>query len=380
MNLKQIFILASTVMVCACSSNDSIFPHENLSLSESSIVLANPISLVVDAANDQLIVVNSNIDYYFEKGAIYTFDVDASNPAAPQLTATSARLIPNFAGDALLSGGILYVPYREAETTTTDKIESYTVGAASITDNQQGVVGENPFGIGLSGGTLYVVNDETISVLNTSLTNLDEVDLTIAEDAGIVRTKSKNAESLVVDAINGRLYVSNRDGKIFVVDTSTNEITHVINGPLNSRGMVSDGSRIYVINGDSPALWVLDPSLLPAATSSIQEVDDSVLTLAQIDLGLNPNGITYDANLGRIYVTNLGENTLSVIDTTTLVEIARVSFDKDDTGYSFDGKQPFAVTTGTFDGVPLVFVGDIDGGVIFVINANTLKVVEVFPN
>ncbi|EKD41446.1 MAG: hypothetical protein ACD_73C00720G0007, partial [uncultured bacterium] len=120
--------------------------------------------------------------------------------------------------------------------------------------------------------------------------------------------------------------------------------------------------------------------LLPAATTPPEQIDDSEITVGLVDLGLNPNGIALDTTLNRIYVTNTGEKTVSVIDSNLLTEIARVSFAKADTGFDEDGKEPLGIAAATFGGVPLVFVANFSSNTIYVINANTLNVVERFPN
>lgn len=372
--IKKILPVMAFGLLGACASSQDIFP------SVDPTTLDSPTSLVADAVNNQLIVVNSNVDFLYDHGSLMTVSVDGNNADAPVLAITSTTITPNFAGQAVYDGAAsLYVPFREGTDSNSqvDQLGKYTVGAASITETTLGSVGTDPFGLALSGGNLLVVSNDELNILNTSLVASTDIDLTTAETS-ITHAQSAAVENIAVDAGTNRAFITNRTGKILVVDLATNLLTHVIDGPDSSRGIATDGTYLYVVDGNPASLWIFNPAGLPASTATPQEVDDQDVLIAQVDLGLNPNGIALDVPRNRAYVANTTERSVSVIDTVLFAEIARVSLKNVDTQLA-EGKDPFAITTGTFNGNDFVFVGNVDSNTLSVINADTLRVVGSFP-
>lgn len=382
---KKIFfsfvILAHVIfLISACASDIDIFPDIPLTTETGLLEMPNPISIAADSANDQIIVVNSNVDFFFDQGSLMTINVDASDPTSPLLTATSAVATPNFGSEIAFDGANAFIPFREAlsDDADGDQILRYAVGEGSLTNDGEGTTGKNPFGIALYGSSVLVVSDDELTIFDADLNLTETIDLTSAAESDIDDASAESAERIAVDNVNNRAFVTNRNGKIFVVDLADNSVSHVIDGPLNSRGIAFDGTFIYVVDGNPPALWVFDPSLLSAAENPPEEVDDSELVVDIIDLGNGPNGIALDVAANRAYVANSTDATLSVIDLTLLEEIERISLDEDDTGLD-DGETPFGVAVGTYNGVSLVFVANFDSNNIAVINTETLNVVALFP-
>lgn len=377
---RSVLFLTAFGLLAACASDNDIFPRAPVTTDLSELELPNPISVIPDTANNQIVIVNANTDFLFDQGTLLTVNVDATDPASPVLTPTAALAIPNYAGLASFTGTTLYVPFREAveEDGDEDQIISYTVGAGTLAEATVGTTGKDPFGTALDGTNLLVVNNNELDIFDASLTLLDTVDLRAASDAGIDRTNSRSVENVAVDAASNRAFISNRNGNIFVVDLDDNTLSHVIDGPRNTRGIATDGTYIYAVDGNPPTLWIYDPSLLNDPVTAPQEIDDAQLLVGAIDLGFNPNGISVDAARNRAYVANLTDKNVSVIDLTAFSEIARLSTRDDDTGLE-DGDDPFNVSFGTFNGTDYVFIANITSNNVLVFDATTLQMLVSFP-
>ncbi|MBI2339663.1 MAG: YncE family protein [Deltaproteobacteria bacterium] len=367
------------ICLLGCASENDIFPPANTSLDPADLELPNPIAIAVDPANSQIIVVNSNVDFFFEEGTLATLSVDATDPNAPVLTATAMVASPSFGGQIAFDGTEAYIPFRESpDDSDNDQVKKFTIGNGSIAETATGTTGENPFGIALSGSSVLVVSDDQLDIFNTDLASTAAVDLTVAEEADIDDADSSYVEHVAVDTATNRAFITNRLGKILVVDLDTNTVSHVIAGSLSSRGIAGDGTLLYIVDGDPPALWVYDPGRLTDPDTAPEEVDDSELVVAIIDLGESPNGIAVDTANGRAYVANSDDRSVSVVDLTLFEEIDRISLKDDDTGFD-EGKDPFGLAVGTFGGADLVFVANFSSNTIAVINADTLEVVASFP-
>ncbi len=386
--MKKTFHLISLLLLASCASSNDIFPSLPTSLNSDDIALPNPIAIIADDANGQIILVNSEVDFLYEEGDIVTISVDATDPLAPVLTATSLITTPRYAGSAAFDGTSLYVPFR-----TKDQIIKYTVGAGSITETAEASVGKDPFGVTIDGaGNILVASNNELNILDSDLTSVADVDLRAATQDDIPSASGKRVENVAVDTVNNRAYISNRRGKILIVDLTSNELTHVIGNPneidnhtpdtfQNTRGILTNPADnfIYATEGNPPALVVLDPSLLPAPTAEApDEIDDAVLLQAQVDVELNPNGIAIDAVNNRAFVTNTSDKSVSVIDLTLFKEIQRISLKNADTGFE-TGVDPFAVDVGIFGGASFVFVANFKSNNVTVIHAATLQVVASFP-
>lgn len=364
----------------ACSSGSSIFPAVPLVTDTASVVLPNPIGIATDPANSQIILVNSNLDIGYDSGTLMTLSVDATDPTSPVLQVTSVIQTPNFGGPLAFDGANAYVAFRESSSgeEEPDQILRFTVGAGTLAQTASGETGQDPFGVAVSGGVVCVASNQEATIYDADLNLATTIDLTAPDTAGFEDAGSNGVEDIAIDNVSNRLFISNRDGKIFVVDLDNNTISHLMNGPLNTRGITFDGQYIYVVDGNPAALWIFDPSQLTDPASAPEEVDDSSLLVAVIDVGDGPGGIAVDAANARAYVTNTTDRSVSVIDTILFQEIARISLKEEDTGLE-EAKDPFGVAVGTFNGVPLVFVTNVESNDISVIHGNALSVVGRFP-
>lgn len=382
---KTLFVVFSAFALLSCGDDTGIFPNVVTSTSESEAILPNPISLAVDETNSQIVVANSNVDIFFSTGSLAVLTVDATDPNAPSLALSQVIEAPNFAGQMYFddTNDSLYVPFRQATETEDDldQIHSYSLTAAGLTLTGSGSVEPDPFGITSNAGSLYVVSNEVLNILNTSLSGVATVDLTTAAEAEIEDSNAEHVEYVVIDAARNRAYVSNAGGALFVVDLATNAVFATISGPVSTRNLILDGDTLYALDPTAELVWIFDVSEFTPPSSTPGSVDDSTFLLGVVSVGTNPSGMTFDAADGRLYVANSSDNTISVIDTIIQDEIARVSVDPDDlTAFERSGDYPYALALGTFGGTKYLFVTGFNDNSVVMIRTETLGVVEVFPS
>lgn len=373
------------VLLGGCSSSTGIFPTISTSTSESTVVFPNPISVTLDTVNNQVMLVNSNVDIFFDTGSVALFSFDATTPSAPQLSLTQVLSVPNFAGQSYYDGaGSLYVPFRASSTAnkSLDQFIKYTVAAGSITESIVGQTQPNPFGIDGDGTTMVVVSDDVLAIHDSSLNQTSSVNLTSFEQSGLADSDSGNVLDVVVDTANSRAYVTNLGGRLFVVNLNTLQTTLAVDGPLASRGIALSGTNLFVVDALTESLLVMDTSVLSDPASAPASLDDSAALIASISVGSQPVDVVVDAVNQRAFVSNMAESSISVIDLVTMSELARISLKLADlpAGFLRAGLSPLGLAQGTFNGTPYLFVSCFDSNALFVIRADTFKVVEMFPN
>jgi YVTN family beta-propeller protein len=341
--------------------------------------------LAVDETNSQIVVANSNVDIFFSTGSLGVLTVDTSDPSTPSLALSQVIEAPNFAGQMYFddANDSLYVPFRQATETEDDldQIRSYSLTAAGLTLVATGSVEPNPFGITGNAGSLYVVSNDILNVLDTSLGAITTIDLTTAADAEIEDSNSEHVEDVVIDAARNRAYVSNAGGTFFVVDLASNAITAAISGPESTRDLILDGDTLYALDPTTELVWIFDVSEFTLPSSTPSSVDDSTFLLGVVSVGTNPSCMALDSTDGRLYVANSSDNTISVIDTVIQDEIARISVDPEDlTTFERSGDFPYALALGTFGGTKYLFVTGFNDNSVVMIRTQTHSVVEVFPD
>lgn len=382
--------VAGLVLACfalaSCATSTGIFPEIVTSLNESQLVLPNPISIAVDAANSQIVVANSNVNIFYEKGSLASFLVNATNTAAPELSALHVIETPNFAGQIHLDAATnnLYIPYREGhpDDDSQDQIEQYSLSATGqLAGVTSATVHANPYGITGNAANVFVVSDDTLSIFDTALSLQSRIDLSSAEDS-LDDANAEFIESAAIDATGNRLFVSNPGGRLFIIDLATNSLAQVLVGPTSTRSLLIDTNTLYVLDPVEEAVWIFDLALLSAPSTTPTTVDDSLFLITTVSVGNNPNGMAFDAANNRLYVANTDDNTISVIDTLSYAELARVSVAQADisTAFARDLDQPFGLALGTFNATTYLFVSGFNSNAIGMINTGTLRVVEVYPN
>lgn len=177
------------------------------------------------------------------------------------------------------------------ETERAYKLDSHNL---NIIDEYK--TGKGPDGIGISkdNNKLYVTNtvDGTISVINikTKKTKLLEV--------------GGKPELVHYNHDHSLLFISNfKLNKIHIIKTSTDEIVHEITG-LNSPEeavLSKSGKLLYVVNFGDKKVQVYD-------AMTYQKLDREYL------VGNKPIGIISALNDTKLFVTNYGDNAVSIIN------------------------------------------------------------------
>ena len=384
--MKPIFKLLffiSIIIQFSCANSSGIFPSVSTSTAENSVLLANPIDLVIDQTNSQIIIANSNFDVYVETGSLAVLTVDASSPSAPELSATQILPTDNFAGRMHFDGTNLIIPFRESFPTddSVDIINKYTVGSGSVTLDSTNSIAANPYGIDFDGTNFFVISDDKFVEIDSNLQTLNTIDLTVAENNDLTSSDSSFVLEVAYDSTNDRAFVSNNNGRIFVVDTNQNEVDYVISGIELSRGLLIHQNNLYVADTNSNAIWVLNLNDLEDTTSGPIEIDDSGISTQTISVGSTPANMALDATNNRLYVTNSNEDSISVIDTNINQEIHRIQVGTDDlTNFNRGVTQPYGLKLGTFNGTQYLFVTGLTSSSIAMIHTQSLNVVEVYPN
>lgn len=385
----QIFSLLCGLSLWGCAQEKDIFPVADTTLDETKILLANPIALAVDETNQKLYVVNSNVDFFTEDSTLVSLDVDVSDLNAPQLVASQSLSIPNFAGQIYFDGtSDLVIPFRESspDDENRDMIALYQLNDEALwVESLVKTVSDNPFGLNHKDDLIYVVSPYVLSLFNADLELQSEIDLSSAQEAGLALSDANYVESVVINDSATKALVSNRLGNIFVVDLVQKDVVQVVSGYDSTRDMLVDAddpSRVYVVDSDSEAILVFDFDLLPEPETIPETLDASEFLVASLGVGQDPNGLAMDAETHRLFVCNSFDDTLSVIDTVSLQEIARVSLNADDISADFvrDVQDPVSVTLGSFGGEKYVFVAGFTSNSIAVVRLATLEVVAVYPS
>ena len=120
-----------------------------------------------------------------------------------------------------------------------------------------------------------------------------------------------NPTSMVQSSANNYIYVVNGDGTVSVVNGSSvmGPITFPMGQTATAVAQSSNGSYIFILtaDGDSPGtLYVV-----PAGATSVSASDS-------VPLGVNPTFAVLDPVLNRLYITNTGDNTVSVFDASNI--------------------------------------------------------------
>lgn len=364
-------------------AGDSIF-NEAPTASGSDVILPNPIALAYSTVTNKLYVLNSDGEVNYSTGSFARIDVDATNPNAPVLTAERVVSVEQFGADVVLDATFAYVTTRKSDIeggAHDDHVYTLRIDDDSLDLDKTALVGPNPFGLLLDGTDLFVVSDRELNKLDAATLNeISTLDLNDLDDVS-----TKRVQGIAVDTVNDWLFVTNAHDDLLVIDRaddfSTVEaaVDYRVEGLGNTRGVAFADGRIYVIEGSPASLRTFDPTLLTKQATT-QLIDESALGGTTAELGRDPGEMAIDVPNNRVYVTNTGDDTVSVFDL-DLTPLATISVDEKniDEGLA-DGNEPFGIETATVDGTPLVFVANYASDTLSIINATTLKVVATFPN
>ncbi len=195
------------------------------------------------------------------------------------------------------------------------------------------VTGASPYGVALVGNTAYVANQgtNTVSVINTLTGQTARSPLWWAA----LRPGWWPAR------MGSYVYVANRtSGTVSVIRTSNNTVVDINPGTTaidsikvgsqpemiavntsaitTPTGVIAKGARLYVTNYGSGTVSVIDVSN-PLVPKLVDTNPATPTTVDAIKVGSNPRGIAFaqTANGPRLYVVNRGSGNVSVIDAVT---------------------------------------------------------------
>ena len=238
-------------------------------------------------------------------------------------------------------------------------------------------VGEDPFGIAYDSGNerMYVTNirDGTVSVIDTTTNtviksiNVGDRPIDIAYDSG-----------------NKRMYVSNNNNNtVSVIDTTTNKVIDTnpntpqidpIKVGAGPEGIAYDPENelIYVTNRNDGTI-----SVISTTTNRVIDTNPNTPQIDPIKVGETIEGIAYDPGNKRMYVTKIVDDTVSVIDTTT----NKVIDTKPNTPEIDPIKVGDTPDSIVYDPVnKRMYVTNVVDGTVSVIDTTTNKVIDTKPN
>jgi YVTN family beta-propeller protein len=397
MNKKLIglilFLVCLPFSFFACASN-SIF--QPIPLNTNPPVLAQPIFLAFDESANRGYLINSNNSVEWSNASLIVLDM--TNPTAP--TVVKAVAMNNFSGQAVLdtANKTLYVTNRLSDNIADfiDQIFQVNIDESSpdfLTLTPFNAEA-NPFGITTDGSSLYAACSGFVDrFVIGNLSNRTEVSVAIQTTTGTI-PNTLNTREISISPTGQFLFLSNQNDVMLILDKNqiplpdpTIELTnggneaidYVVSNTVSTRGITSDSNYVYVVEDTPPSLEVLTDRTLPLVSGPPQQILISSLAVADIPLGNTPSEVAVDSVNHRAYVTNTQDNTLSVIDTNLLTEIARITIPNSLPNQFPLGGQPFGVAVGHFGGVPYIYVLNQTTDNITIINGTTLAVVTNFP-
>lgn len=171
-------------------------------------------------------------------------------------------------------------------------------------------VGTSPGGIAFTpdGTTAYVTNqrDDTISVIDTATSTVIHT-IAVGDRPILVEFTPDGTRAYVTNAFGDTVSVIDKESNTVIATIPVGEFPFGIaigNTPLGPRayvantGLVAPGNTVSVIDVDSNS------------PTYNMVIDTITVGLVPIDVAITPDGLS-------VYVTNAGDNTVSIIDTVT---------------------------------------------------------------
>ena len=185
----------------------------------------------------------------------------------------------------------------------------------------------NPWGVAVSpdGKMVYVANHRSsiVSIIDTEARSvIEDLDLieespygvAVSPDGTKVYVTHDDSDNLSVIEINNSTY----NVRPVKLDTGRNK-DKVKLSPLGV-AVSPDGKTVYVVNHKTPIKGISD-----TPCGSVYVINTTTYNVtARAGVDKNPCGVAITSNGSKIYVTNSGSKTVSVIDTAKNTEIANV--------------------------------------------------------
>jgi len=396
--LKKVFLLFALAVIFSGCAESSIFPNVPLTLNP--LVLANPISMVASANSKRLYIVNSNnrVNYFDASFVI----MDITNPVSP--VAIAVISIPNYGGQIILDElrGLVYIPDRQSssENDFEDQVLVININEASpgflTTDLIPSTA--NPFGAFFEGNLLYVATTAQAVLYNVdNFSGFTAVDLPVITNLG-EEIEADRTREIAVSPSGNNVFVTNEDGSMLILnaaeflpptapgqaDLGTEPIDYVVFDAVSTRGITRDANFLYVVEVIPSALRIMtDAGLAPVQGAPLQ-ITSSSLQVGSIPVGNDPGEVVLDEANMLAFVSNTGDDTVSVIDLALQQEIGRINISTTpetlfETGDTQEGDQPFGMAYVNIDGTNYLYVAHFETSIVSVINADTLTVLNTFP-
>lgn len=206
------------------------------------------------------------------------------------------------------------------------------------------------YGLGLNDKT------QTLYTSNTRDGSVSAIDLKTSKVVATVSVPDNpkaHVFRVLVDDVNNNVYVSLTEGKIWVIDGSTNKLSHTLEGAgKTTMGLAIDPQRkrLFAANRASNDVAVYDLA--------------SRQVIARIPTGgQGSSQVAYDPAGQRLFVTNQQSNDISVIDLEKNAVIKTIPTGTQALGIGFN------------PAVNQVYVANRQGGNVTVIDAKSLEVV-----
>ena len=369
-------------MLASCNTSSLFNPIENH--------LSGPIAVSIDTSRNRAYVVNSNMNYAYTNASLSILDI--TSPTAPVLISQNPVSIPNFSSNIYLNTTTeqAFIPNRLSDNNAdaVDNLLRVNIDESSGTFGavDSFTAGDNPFGSACcdTAGRLYNVNiGGTLNVYDfTDLSTPISLSLAGTLQSGLSYSGANSVEALI---LGSQAFVTNRGGRIYVIntdevgDTTKNPIDRLIINVGDARGIATDGTLLYVIDGSvSPGIVrVIDPSTLTAVTpDSPARLESDILATSSIQtktitVGNNPNKILIFG--GNAYVSNQDD------DTVTVFTLSSLSSDTVPTGTIQVGDQPFGLTAFTSSGHDYLYVTNLFSNSISIIDVTSLTISTTTP-
>ena len=170
------------------------------------------------------------------------------------------------------------------------------------------------------GSTSGTVAGGTSSSSNFYPVNSGSNDVSLISSAvlAVIETITVGSQPVAIagNAANSKMYVvNNGSDNVTVISTADNTVVKTIPLPAGSQPiwgvMANNGVQVFIVNQGNGTVSVIDTNLdavIPCTPGPFCNAGNGA-----ISVGASPNFAFYDSNRQRLYVSNTGSNTVSVI-------------------------------------------------------------------